>query len=81
MPHDAHAAAHALVESIAAVVLIAAGLVVLGLMARRRRLGLASSVVRSSASPAQTWRSIAVVPVVGLAALALLLVAVRFVGG
>ena len=44
--------AHVLVESIAAVVLIAAGLVVLGLMVRRSRLGLTSSVVLSSPADA-----------------------------
>jgi hypothetical protein len=72
MPHDAHGAAHALIESVAAVALVTVGLVVLGLMARRRRLGLTSSVVRSNASIARTALEVAVVPIVGLALLALL---------
>lgn len=71
MPNDVHAA-HALVELIAAVVLIAAGLVVLGLMVRRRRLGLGSSVVRSDSTAVRTAVSVVVVPILGLAFLALL---------
>ena len=73
MPNEVHGA-HALVESIAAVVLIAAGLVVLGLMVRRRRLGLGSSVVRSDSTGVRTALSVAIVPVVGLAFIALLVV-------
>ena len=73
MPHDAHTSAHTLIQSISAVVLIVAGSVVLGLMARRRRLGLNTSVVRSNASVARTAASIAVVPLVGVAFLALLI--------
>ena len=76
MPNEVHAA-HALVESIAAVVLIAAGLVVIGLMVRRRRLGLGSSVVRSDSTAMRTALSVAIVPIAGLAFLALLVVLAR----
>jgi hypothetical protein len=68
-----HGTAHGLIESVAAVVLIAAGLAVLGLMLRRRRLGLPTSVVLSNPFGIRTALSIAVVPVLGLAFMALLL--------
>ena len=72
MAHDVHAAAHTLVESIAAIVLLVSGAAVLGLMARRRRFGLTTSVVRSNASAGRTAASIAMVPFVGLAFLVVL---------
>jgi len=76
MPNELHGA-HALIESVAAVVLIAAGLVVLGLMVRRRRFGHASSVVLSDADGARTALSVAIVPIVGLACIALVVVLAR----
>jgi hypothetical protein len=80
MPHDAHTATHDLIESVAAVVLIAAGLVVLGLMARRRRLGLTTSVVLAPQGPGSTRRfvrSVAVVPAIALPLLLAFLAVVR----
>ena len=71
MPHadpSTHSAAHVVAEFLAAIVLIAAGLIILGLLARRRRLGRTSGVVLGATTdPARSLRTALSVTAVGLA--------------